>query len=432
MSIFLQAEGGNTSYSVSYIRAPDTKHRQAEHFGLTQLWITLLLVLFIAITQGCASVPKRTPLPEEFNGMARIPGMDYGRFWGDEPPVHIEKYWLSLSKTEIEATYPGVMKREHNYLAISGGGANGAFGAALLVGWTEAGTRPEFALVSGVSTGALAAPFAFLGPAYDAQLKEIYTTYSTKDIITKRNILTFLTGHSMASSKPFRTLLAQYYNQELMEAIAAESSKGRSLLIGTTDLDAGRPVIWNVSRIAASGNPQSLELIQKIILASASIPGAFPPVFIEVEEEGQLYDEMHVDGGTASQVFLYPAGINWKLITEKLEVRGKPSVYVIRNAFLNPDREVVKPKLTSIVGRSIESLIRTQGIGDMYRIYLSAKHDDLDYNLAYIPSTFREEPEEIFDVEYMKKLFKLGYEMATSEYPWEKAPPGFAPLEQSQ
>jgi predicted patatin/cPLA2 family phospholipase len=397
-----------------------------------QLWLILLVLMMINM-HGCASVPKRNALPEEFYGMAEIPGMGgHGRFWGDKPPAGWEEDFLSITKAELKQRYAGVIRRKHNYLAISGGGANGAFGAGLLVGWTETGTRPEFTLVSGISTGALAAPFAFLGPAYDAQLKEIYTTYSTKDLIIKQNILTLLTGHSAASTRPLKGLIARHYDQELMEAIAAEYRKGRTLFIGTTDLDAGRPVIWDITRIAASGTTQSLELIQKIILASASVPGAFPPVFFEVEKDGQTYDEIHVDGGTASQVFLYPAGMNWKLISEHLEVKGKPSVYLIRNSFLEPDREIVEAKLASIVGRSISSLIRSQGIGDMYRIYLSAKHDDLDYNLAYIPSTFREEPEEIFDPVYMKKLFNIGYEMAKSGYSWNKAPPGFAPIKQSE
>jgi predicted acylesterase/phospholipase RssA len=242
---------------------------------------------------------------------------------------------------------------EHNYLALSGWGANGAFGAGLLAGWSAAGTRPEFAMVTGISTGALTAPFAFLVPAYDAQLKEMYTTYSTKDLVIKRNILATLNGDSAVDTTPLKKMIAKYVNQQVMEAIAAEYKKGRRLWVGTTNLDAKRPVIWNIGLMASSGQPGALELIHKVILASASIPAAFPPVLIEVEAGGKRYDELHVDGGTASQVFLYPAGLDWRIVTQKLEVKGTPKVYVIRNSFLKPAWETVKPKIMPIAGISI-------------------------------------------------------------------------------
>jgi hypothetical protein len=391
----------------------------------------LLIVFLIVIAQGCATVYLRTPLPEEFSGMAQIPGIPKARIWGDVPPPDI-KEWNSAPREEIEIRYGGIMRQEHNYLAISGGGANGAFGAGLLVGWTEAGTRPEFTMVTGISTGSLIAPFAFLGPDYDAQLKQVYTTYSSKDLIKKYNILTILTGDAVVSTRPFKKLLAKHYDQQIMEAIAVEYRKGRTLYIGTTDLDAGRPVMWNIGRIAASGDPGALNLIHNVILASASVPAVFPPVFIEVEADGRHYDEMHVDGGTTSQVFLYPSGLDWRLITEKLEVRGTPRVFVIRNARLNPRWEAVKPKLVSIAGRSIDSLIRTQGIGDMIRMYGSAQRDGLDYYLAYIPSSFEDKPREVFDPEYMGQLFDLGYGLGKSGYDWNKAPPGFTVNEESQ
>jgi hypothetical protein len=70
------------------------------------------------------------------------------------------------------------------------------------------------------------------------------------------------------------------------------------------------------------------------------------------------------------------------------------------------------------------SLIRTQGFGDIFRIYVEAQGVDIDYNLAHIPSDFQERPKEEFDPEYMQKLFDLGYGLAKNGYPWLKAPPG--------
>jgi predicted patatin/cPLA2 family phospholipase len=390
-----------------------------------RLILFLVFLLMTTLVCSCASLPQRNPLPDDFDGIAEIPGLsEQVRFWGDEPPPY-EKAWLGQSREELEAQYSGVMGREHNYLAISGGGPQGAFGAGLLVGWTEAGTRPEFTMVTGISTGALSAPFAFLGPAYDAQLKEIYTRYSTKDLIKKRNILTAITGDSAVSTKPLRALVARYFNDRVIDALAEEYRKGRRLWIGTTDLDADRPVIWNITKIAASGDPRAVELIHKVLIASASIPVAFPPVVIEVEADGIRYDEMHADGGTSTQIFLYPVEIDWDLVVEKLKVKGEPHVYLIRNARLKPQRKAMKRRVFPIADRSITSLIRTQGIGDMYRMYLAAERDGLDYHLAYVPDDFDEKAKEMFDPEYMRKLFDVGYRMAKSGFTWKKAPPGF-------
>ena len=182
---------------------------------------------------------------------------------------------------------------------------------------------------------------------------------------------------------------------------------------------------WNIGVIADSGDPGALELIRQVLLASASIPAAFPPVLITVEADGRSYDEMHVDGGATAQVYVYPAGIDWERVLEKLEVPTMPDLYVIRNSILEPRYVEVKNKIAAIAGRSVSSMIRTQGIGNMYEIYLLAKRDGLDYHLAYIPGSFKDEPEEAFDPVYMKKLFDLGYESAKAGYPWNTVPPGY-------
>ena len=386
--------------------------------------IVFVIVVIAFVFNNCATIPVRKPLPEEFGDNSQIPGIPRAKFWGDEVPFFYETV-VSQPQEKFKKAFPGIYGREHNYLAISGGGANGAFGAGLLAGWTTAGNRPEFTMVTGISTGAILAPLAFLGQKFDAQIKEMYTTYSTKDLVNKRNILAILTGTSAADTKPLRKMLAKYINHDVMAAIAAEYKKGRRLFIGTTNLDAQRPVIWNIGLIASSGEPDSLDLIHNVILASAAIPAVFPPVLIEVEADGKRYDEMHVDGGTASQVFLYPADLDWKIITEKLDVKGSAKVYVIRNSFLKPDWKTVKPKIMLIAGTSISSLIRTQGIGDMYRIYLDCQRDGLEFNLAYIPASFDLKPKEDFDPVYMSKLFDMGFQMARNGYPWDKGPPGF-------
>ena len=286
-----------------------------------------------------------------------------------------EQQWLaSQGRTDLPPA---------NFLAISGGGDNGAYGAGFLNGWTASGTRPEFKVVTGVSTGALIAPFAFLGPKYDYVVKRVYTETSQKDIFKKRGIVKGFFGDSMADSRPLAGVIASYVTTDLLREIAAEYAKGRMLLVGTANLDSLEPVIWNMTAIAASNDPNARSLFEKVLLASASIPGAFPPVMIDVTVGGTRYQEMHVDGGTMAQVFLYPPSLSVANSPQR-----KRALYIIRNARLDPDWASVERRTLSIATRAIGSLTRTQGVGDLYRIYATAQRDGLDYNLTYIPATF--------------------------------------------
>jgi len=385
-------------------------------------WSSFALLLVLT---GCASVPERHPLPPEYTLAATIPGIPEARFWGDEWPKFSMDKFDTYTDADFREELSAMYGKPHAYLAISGGGSNGAFGAGLLLGWTATGTRPEFTMVTGVSTGALTAPFAFLGSDYDDELKTVYTTITTKDIVKKRGLIAAATGDSVADTTPLKNLIAKTITVDMIDAIAREHRRGRRLFIGTVNLDAGRSVIWNIGAIAASDHPQKITLIRELLRASAAIPVAFPPVVISVEANGEAYDEMHVDGGTGSQVFVYPAAVDWRSITEKLKVQGKPEVYVIRNSFLDPDYRGIKRNVLPIASRTIDSLIRTQGIGDIYQIYALCKRDGNDFNLAYIPSDFIEESTEAFDPVYMGKLLDRGYQMAFEGYPWETAPPGF-------
>ena len=328
-----------------------------------------------------------------------------------------------LARTGHQGPLPPI-----NFLAVSGGGDDGAFGAGLLVGWTASGTRPEFKGVTGISTGALIAPFAFLGPEEDAALREVYTTIGPADVLKPRGLLAALTNDALADNSPLFELISRHINAEFLARIAREyQDKGRILLIGTTNLDARRPVIWNMGAIAvaARDNPRALELFRKIMLASAAIPGAFPPVMIDVEVNGQPHQEMHVDGGAMAQVFLYPPRMFELIRQQGVKVPPRERrVYIIRNSRLDPDWASVDRLTYSIAGRAISSLIQTQGIGDLYRIYLTAQQDGLDYNLAYIGADFRAEHTEDFDTAYMRALFDYGYQLGRKGYPWQKVPPG--------
>ena len=387
--------------------------------GLGRFAVCVLVILMLA---NCAVAPTRfNPITRDAQETAVIPGIPGAKYWGDRQPPGVAR-WLKASDDELKRNYAAVFGVPHNYLALSGGGANGAYGAGLLVGWSDQGTRPQFTVVTGISTGALIAPFAFLGPKYDHVLRKVYTELSTDDIIEKRRLFDIIRNDSLASSRPLRKLIAQFIDDKMIDELAFEHRQGRSLLIGTTNLDAARPVTWNITRIAASDAPHAHDLIRDVILASASIPGVFPPVMIEVESSGLRYQEMHVDGGVTSQVFIYPAGLDWKKVTDRLKVPGRPKLYLIRNSRTDPGFKSVERRILPIMTRSVSSLIRTQGIGDIATIYFLTRRDEVDFNLAHVPDTFNVEPRESFDPEYMKKLFMLGYEEARQGYPWITGP----------
>jgi len=381
-----------------------------------------ILVPVLALLTACAHVPKRNPLPAEQIELAGVLGIPRARMWGDAPPPWVHD-WFSRSKADVKDRYSGIYGRPHTYLAISGGGENGAFAAGMLLGWTAAGNRPEFTTVTGISAGALVAPFAFLGPEYDEVLKSVSSELRVEDVYKKRRLIRALRTDAMATTEPLQALIAKYVDEEVMEKIAAAHREGRSLNVGTANLDSMRPVIWRIGPIANSGHPHALALIRKILLASASVPAAFSPVLIPVEVDGTTYDELHVDGGATSQVFLYPVGIDYEEVLAQLKVPGRPKVYIIRNSRLDPIYEQVENKLFPIAERSLDSLVRTQGIGDLYRIYLQTCRDGLEFNLAYIPADFTAKSAEVFDRAYMQALFDLAYERSKAGYRWEKMPP---------
>ena len=266
---------------------------------------------------------------------------------------------------------------------------------------------------------------AFLGPSYDKRLKRLYTTLSPENILELRSPMAAITSDALADNKPLWKLIEKEIDKNFIKAIADEYSKGRLLLIATVDLDSRQSVLWNMTKIASSTNPNALKLFHSILVASSAIPGAFPPVMINVEVDGKSYQEMHVDGGTLSQVFVYPPSLHVKETSLQHHVSRQRKVYIIRNSRLDSQWTEVERKTISIAGRAISSLIHSQGIGDLYRIYTVAKRDNIDFNLAYIPKSFYFPHQQEFDTNYMRHLFETAYNLAKGGYPWAKNPPGF-------
>jgi hypothetical protein len=396
----------------------------------------LLLAALIACAIGLSGCTGDRALPaagEPNADLARIPDMPQdvqARFWGDLADGQAEEH-LALVRQQIaaRARAEGAAPNGGLYdvLALSGGGPDGAYGAGLLTGWSDRGgwpegaKRPEFSLVTGISVGALIAPFAFLGPDYDDELERLFTNTSTAGAVRFR-LLDAIFGYALgvADVRPFENVLDRIITPGVVQRIAEEHRKGRRLWIGTTNLDAQRPMIWDIGAIAQSDYPRKPALIRKILLASSAIPGAFPPVEFPVAVEGEIYSEMHVDGSVTRQIFVYPSNI---ALGEKVadEVPGmKPgTIYIVRNSTLAPDYEPVDPALVRILERSLFTLTNALALGDIEKIEQQAEAEGWRLLSSSVPPEFDFPAEDFFDERYMRALYDVGYDRALNGISWQ-------------
>ena len=383
-------------------------------------------LLSALVLTGCATATLRDAVPERLVDEAEVPRMAGVRTWGDTGATAVGDF-LKAEAPKLKARYLEQAKSGRPFvidiLALSGGADDGAFGAGLLSGWTARGNRPEFDLVTGISAGALIAPFAFLGPDYDHALAGVFNHGGTE--IYEANILGgILGGSAVADSAPLALLIAKYVDRRMLQRIAEERAKGRVLLVGTTNLDAQRPVYWDMGRIAQGADAQALDLFRRVLLASASLPGVFPPVHISVTAGGKTYEEMHVDGGPTRQVFLTPTAFDFRSIDKIVGRKVARRLWVVRNGKVDPEYSSVEDTALAIAGRSLETLTKNQGIGDLIRMHAKAKAEGIDYNLAYIPRDFSAPHPAPFDRSYMRSLFERAFAMGRAGYAWAKSPPG--------
>jgi hypothetical protein len=389
-----------------------------------------LLTAFALLLCACSSLSPRAVVPIAERSNTRVLGLHNARFFIDDPALMMAEQERAL---ELEAKAAGVPRGgalpPAYLLSLSGGGDNGAFGAGLLSGWTAHGDRPKFKLVTGVSTGALIAPFAFLGSEFDSELTNVYTNISPSHVYEKRFLpYAALADDALSDTAPLFQTITHFVDERLIARIAEEYGKGRLLLIQTTDLDAGRPAIWNIGAIASSGNPRAPDLIRHILLASASIPAAFPPVFFDVEANGKPYQEMHVDGGAVSQAFLVPPSLNTHDALKRSGYQRKSVVaYVIRNSRLTTQWSDVERTTLPIAEKAVSTMINYNGVGDLYRMYLVTQRAGASFNLAYVGEDFQAPHPEEFDQGFMRALYRFAYDKAAKGYPWDHAPPGFQP-----
>ncbi len=395
-----------------------------------RLHVAVTLIFALVLT-GCATIMTRNGISSaSLAETAEIPGMPGVRFWGDEVPkdpiAEIRRRTAHMPKLGKHArTVAG--RKVVDTLALSGGGSDGAFGAGVLAGWTKRGDRPEFQVVTGVSAGAIIAPFAFLGPSEDEKLHAIWTQYKQDQVATPEILSGLFGGPALSSTAPLQNLIAHYVNEKFLDRIAAQYKRGRILLVLTTNLDAQRPVVWNMGEIALKRSPQAIELFRKVILASAAIPAAFPPVKIEVVADGRMYDELHVDGGTTREVFISPVDAPIKAFDVLYDQPPIRRYFIIKNGKATPDQEVVKPTTLQIAGRSISTLIKSQNMGEVYHIYRVALDGGADFNFLAVPPSFDYKTKEIYDPKYQAALYAKGVQVGRSGI-WLKHPPGVAPI----
>ena len=360
-----------------------------------------LLLLALLLASACAS--PRIPFTSEQQAVAVVPGFPNVRYFADDPA-------LAEVARRAAARLPG----EISYLALSGGGGDGAYGAGVLAGWTEAGTRPEFTIVSGVSTGALIAPFAFAGPARDDTLREMYTGGYGISLVSRPDFLNAIFGASLFDADRLRALLRRFVTPELVADVAREHHKGRRLLVVTTNLDARRPVVWDMGAIAASPSPGAIDLFRRVMAASASIPGAFSPVLIPAEAQGHRFEEMHVDGGVISNIFVLPAD----LALGGAAMPRRARIHVIMNGRTEPSFELAEPRATDLVGRTIWLMTQVRSVSILRVTEAFARRNGVGFRITSILSDFPEGGSMGFDTAHMRRLYAIGRELGRTGEAW--------------
>lgn len=365
----------------------------------------LALLLVLAAVSGCATWPDRPTSTAAEQAAAQLPGFpETIRAWADAPVSE----WLAWRTRWAGDRRRAGIRGDQRLLAISSGSDKGAFSAGYLSGWSARGDRPRFGIVTGVSTGALIAPFAFLGPSEDETLRAIYTGVDAKDVFRSRPVSGLLGGPSLADSRPLQRLIARYVTPALLDRIAMEHRAGRRLLVMTTNLDAQRGMVWDLGELAASGAPGRIELFRRVLLASASIPGVFPPVLVDVVAGSRTFAEMHVDGGTVGSAFVLPTELLWSGALATTATPERLEITLLYNGRLDRDYEVVEPRTFSIIARALETVVGESDRQTIRSYRQFAERNGHSLQVEAIGPDFVQEPAGLFDQGYMRDLFAYG------------------------
>lgn len=392
-----------------------------------------MLALIVAVLVGCHGMHRRSksPIVAGFNTNNLLDPVTQAEADALGDGVHAYRAAQQLKRKPT----PEQLARRQSVLCLSGGGSYGAYSAGVLCGWTASGDRPgcngrpNFSVVTGISTGALIAPFAFLGPRYDEQVRKFYTTVDQRDIYRLRPVRGVF-GIALADNAPLARLVDEHMTPQLIAEIGEEHRQGRRLFIGTTELEGGRFVAWDVGEIAARNGPGDHELIKQILLGSSAIPGFFPPSQIPITVNGQRFVEKHGDGGASVSIFFRPPYVPADQRTPETTDLAGIDLYMIVAGKLYADAEPLVRRSLSIAGSSISGVIYAQTRGDLQRIYLISMLSGMNYHLAAIPPDFPAPTSSTdFSTGPMLSMFNEGYQLAQTGTAWRSTPPGVEPGE---
>ena len=393
-----------------------------------RIWLALTVALLLC---ACAGQPRPTPPTKEDSYALPWGAVALEREPQSTPDAFRDELIASLRKrvyAKLAASGDGPIT--YRVLAISGGGSRGAYGAGLLTGWTERGDRPEFDVVTGISTGAMMATHAFLGASYDEGL-QLYRRTKDEDVFKARGKFAALNQDAVLDTAPLRKTLAALLTEDVIRRVAEEHAKGRRLFIGTTNLDANAFTIWDMGAIASSARPDAVQHYRDVVLASAAFPIAFPPVYFEIQRpDGTRYTQMHADGGLRQTVFFYDFLDEWREALRAAGVspdRVHPELYLLNNDRIHARAgyRPVEGRTLAIAGTSIDTLMRQTVLSSLYRLWVISLSHRADFNLAFIPKDFDLSDNSLrFDHDEMERLYQLGHENAVSGQAWrtQKAP----------
>ena len=314
-----------------------------------------------------------------------------------------------------------------NILTLTGGGSRGAFGTGLLIGWGEKGTMPNFDIVTGISTGAVMAPFIFLGKDELKKVEYFYTKMNTDEVFTSSLLHIFGYGYMM-NAKPLKALFAKTFDKAFLDKIAKEYKNGRRLYIGTTNIDTGQLTVWDMGAIASSSRPDKYQRFCDIIYASSALPIYLPPQYMQVNIDDKKYYQMHIDGGIYSQVFMIGLLVNWGEVLnfkKSANTNFDVTLYTIANRKYR-QRDVYKP-----IEQNPMSIIEAYVLTEMdllfdrsvYRLYSSCKEKGFKFKMASIPNKMEDiitVPTE-FKPKEMIKLYNLGYKIGNTHIQWKES-----------
>jgi predicted acylesterase/phospholipase RssA len=357
---------------------------------------------------GCVTLPRESFTAAE-QLAASPPGFGNVRYIQEDPAL------AAMLRRAMKANPRG----EVSALALSGGGANGAYGAGLIYSWSKSGTEPEFQLVTGVSTGALAAPFAFLGPRWNERLRESYAGANIQHLLKGRGLYGLFTP-GLYSRAPLEQLVRRYVTDDLIQAVAAENVKGRRLLVATTNLDTEHLIIWDMGAIAAHGGSDARELFVQVLVASASVPGVFPPTMIKVEGGGRAFAEMHVDGQTESAFYAVPQTLLLAKVTQAAPFRVR--LYIVVNGQLD-SRFAVTPRSTiPILSRTMDAANKASIRSVLISTAEFCQQKRCDLFVSALPKTVKDDPLD-FSAKHIKSLFAAGEAAQVGGDVWMKSTP---------